>query len=702
MKKIAIYNFVILLMLTLFLPAFLNADRVVDGRKFFNLSERSTNIGSDGVMHVAYGSDHLYHAWKDGATWQREIVDTVSVHAKDIDMLTDSSGLGHIIYSYNTFLMHAYQSSEKSWSIETIDTMYGVDGELSASIDLEDKIHVAYGSGTSVAYATNSSGSWVDSISKSGVSTTDISIDVDSSEKVHIAYIDGADGKVFYTNNTGSSWSISKLIGTSNTGNYVSVSIAVNNNGEWIISYIGSDGKLKAYIYFPLKDQYYSVSSDELDVGCKYSVSVSYKGDYPFVLFFDTSDGKLKYAEMTLAVQNLFTGDYVNTYWSIINTNLTYSTSSYNSLSLATSANEIFYIGHDYEDRKINGGVKTDSGSYPTIVDVGDLGTHSSIAVDGDGYSHVSYYDPSISDLMYATNKSGIWFSQTVDTAGGKYNTIAVDNDGVVHISYVNTGSYDNLMYATNPRVTWVIANISPTTSSNTYSLNDIALSNDGEVYISAYDFRNNHLYYFTDISGSWNNYQIIGDDLSIGEYNSIAKDSSDRNVDIVFYNSENPSLVLAHGDMSTGSMTTTTITNLEEAIYPSIAFDLNEKIHVGYYNQSTEKLMYTTNRTGSWQQESVGDFEFIIDTDIAIDGNNDVYISYDNSTQVGYATNESNSWISNTTDNTEHASMAIGGNHLSLLYYQRADADLYTIEKDIEIKKDEGINPAIIMYLLN
>ena len=89
-----------------------------------------------------------------------------------------------------------------------------------------------------------------------------------------------------------------------------------------------------------------------------------------------------------------------------------------------------------------------------------------SVAIDDDGYLHVSYYDSSNKNLMYASNEGGAWNKYVVDDSVnvGKYNSIAVDSTGTVHISYNDEVDY-NLKYAKGSASTW---NASPPTSGST------------------------------------------------------------------------------------------------------------------------------------------------------------------------------------------------------------------------------------------
>lgn len=79
-----------------------------------------------------------------------------------------------------------------------------------------------------------------------------------------------------------------------------------------------------------------------------------------------------------------------------------------------------------------------------TVESSGDVGRYSSLALDKDGWPHISYLG--IDDLKYAYEDSLGWHKTTVDATtpyyGDIWTSIVVDSLGYPHISYYD--DYNN------------------------------------------------------------------------------------------------------------------------------------------------------------------------------------------------------------------------------------------------------------------
>jgi hypothetical protein len=122
-----------------------------------------------------------------------------------------------------------------------------------------------------------------------------------------------------------------------------------------------------------------------------------------------------------------------------------------------------------------------------TVDSTGQVGRFTSIALDADGYAHISYYDDTYDDLKYAAFNGSAWDINTVDSTEqvGRYTSIALDTDGYAHISYYDD-TYDDLKYAAFNGATWDINTVDST--GDVGESTSIALDADGYARISYYD----------------------------------------------------------------------------------------------------------------------------------------------------------------------------------------------------------------------
>jgi len=297
-------------------------------------------------------------------------------------------------------------------------------------------------------------------------------------------------------------------------------------------------------------------------------------------------------------------------------------------------------------------------------------GMHSSIAVDSSDNVYISYsYD---NYLKLATNASGSWAIETVDSNGwvSENTSIAVDSSDSVHISYGDSSSgypnyLFNLKYATNASGSWVIEIVDSNgwVGENT----SIAVDFSGGVHISYGDYTNYPYFYpkyATNASGSWVT-EIVDDSgvLQSISKTSIAVDSSD-NVHIgyvyerYFPSSASPKFYLKYSSNSSGSWVTETVDSGGKAgRYASVAIDSTDNVHISYVTD--QGLMHKTNASGSWVAEIV-DSGGSWSNSIATDSRDNVHISYsycysyNRNCELKYATNASVSWVTEIVDDDE------------------------------------------------
>ena len=133
---------------------------------------------------------------------------------------------------------------------------------------------------------------------------------------------------------------------------------------------------------------------------------------------------------------------------------------SYNSLALDGSGRpHISY--YDTNNLDLKHAWRDGTGwQIETVDSEGQVGLHTSLDVDAAGYPHISYFkcgdDCNSGELKYAWQDASGWYSETVDTGGATlsvrgFTSLALDGDGHAHISYLSysnpPGSFD-LKYA--------------------------------------------------------------------------------------------------------------------------------------------------------------------------------------------------------------------------------------------------------------
>jgi hypothetical protein len=146
-----------------------------------------------------------------------------------------------------------------------------------------------------------------------------------------------------------------------------------------------------------------------------------------------------------------------------------------------------------------------------------------SIAVDAGGVVHVAYYDNTNFDLKHAWRSGGVWQLETLDSAGdvGGTPSIALGGSGEVHIAYSDATS-GHLKHATNASGSWVLETVDP--APNVGMASSIVLSPAGDIHLSYVDGAAGGIKYATNASGSW---AAITVDGSGGGLTSLALDGA-------------------------------------------------------------------------------------------------------------------------------------------------------------------------------
>ena len=327
----------------------------------------------------------------------------------------------------------------ESWRIETVDCGPYVGARNSIAVDSDGGAHIAYGLNF-LKYAANAGGAWQIAVVDVGITPDgtfpgfgDVAIDLDSQNNVHIAYIHLTPTYLKYATNAAGPW----LSASVESGvNVDCVSMAVRPNDVVDIAYswfsnlklveLTSDGWRKQKV-----DDSNNLSMTKDAAG---NIHIAY--DYHYAV--ESPSG-----------------------WEIEridNSNFRVSLSIDHNGMAHMTGKQGAGVGIYYATNA--------DGSWQTFQLAPDGGFDSSIGVDPSGHVHVAYYSPQDYALKYVTNASDWqWETKTLDHVGEYayedypfYHggslwmgdlSLAVDPDGYVHISYYDAVN-QCLKYATN------------------------------------------------------------------------------------------------------------------------------------------------------------------------------------------------------------------------------------------------------------
>jgi hypothetical protein len=213
---------------------------------------------------------------------------------------------------------------------------------------------------------------------------------------------------------------------------------------------------------------------------------------------------------------------------------------SISSISLALDSNDQPHIVYSHgfslmHAAKLGGNwtfetIYTSSSIYSFSPGLADKG----LAIDGENNLHIVFSSgyPDY-DVMYATNRSGIWESSTIDNSGYIVDdySLSVDSVGQPHVTYEcysSSGECDGLKYAANASGIW------STSVLDYYAFGaSLAIDKDNRLHISY--IKGGELRYMNDRLGFWQN--IVIDMISPVTYNNstIATDAT-TSAHIVYY----------------------------------------------------------------------------------------------------------------------------------------------------------------------
>ncbi len=301
------------------------------------------------------------------------------------------------------------------WTLQWIDDAYA--DSIDVEIDNTGFVHLFYSDGR-LMEATDESGEWTTEFIDHGNA---LSAALATDESTHIAF-EGKARDLHYGTNAAGAWAARWLDKTWTSS--MSISLALDSTGRPHVAY--ENGAL-----------YYTSSSlpgswpieEVADFAWRLSLAVD-RDDEPHVAYVD---------------DDLFYASREGDRWTIETIEPGSEGNGGADVGLVLDAADVAHVSYAAwpEVR-----YATNAGGQwrtETAVPHCDYG---SLAIDVRGFAHIACHDPEGDDLDYATNASGAWVNEIVDTEGrtGFRTSIRV-HEGVVHVGYYEIDGND-VLYA--------------------------------------------------------------------------------------------------------------------------------------------------------------------------------------------------------------------------------------------------------------
>jgi len=498
----------------------------VDCPHNFDLTDRSLQLNEQGYPRLAYGKDHLYFTWFDGAAWNTAIVDGDPKSGSHASLILDASGYAHISYLNTKYdqVRYAYQDAS-GWHTEMIyqhdEDLYTtaivmdgsgnpwiafraydgfayqtsdvvvahIDGSnwITETIDLQiqDPMYIlamAVGSDgyPRVAYFVNDNRdlkyNWYDGTSWQfevvdawTLDNAYISMVLDNGDQPHISFSGEYDEVEMYAYRDVGGWHVEVIDSGNVLGGFTS--LVLDDSGRSVVSYYHSTDDLRIAVREGGVWQTSSILTGMLGLG----TSVAVDSNTKHIVYYDAENFLLKHAFndgsgwQTEAVDTLRMADSVSM-----------------AIDQNGSARLAYYL---YNSRDLNYASAVGGGwEIETVDSPGVVGLFPSLAVDGDGNPGISYFDNTNGDLKYAYHDGSGWQIQIVDSVGrvGLRPSMAFDSLGYAHIAYLEDAADYQLKYAHQDGSGWQIEGLGFIgTSDHPISL---ALDEDDHPHLAYYE----------------------------------------------------------------------------------------------------------------------------------------------------------------------------------------------------------------------
>jgi hypothetical protein len=624
-------------------------------RNISGMTGRSLRLDSNNHPHIAYGSDHLYHAWNNGTGWKSEVVDPAPGVGYAASLAFDNTGKPGISYydDYHHSLKLARWNGT-AWTLQTVDSSPFAGFTSSLAFNSAGNPRIAYE-------------------------------DYDSAESIF---------RIKYAEWSGSAWNIHPVIDHTEDSGGATLSLALDHSGGAHISYWRNNyGVAGGLMYASLTGSAWMLQIVENDTDTGRDNSLAFDSqDKPHISYFDDWNGLVRYASWN------------GTTWTtetVFGSNLAMDKNNATSLVFGSKDMPIITVslGSDPHETLVwlaykSGGVWQHDQNYDIV---GSSGARwPSVAADSSGKPHISYLDYNTGQLHYASLTAwgpDAWANAAVDAGAqvGQGVSMAMDRLGQPHIAYMDL-THSVMKYATLYQGAWktTVVDVAGMQPAHGHAL---AVDSSGTPHIAYSDTAAKKIMYAT-LNGSTWTAEAAADDTGgdIEKFISLALDASD-NPHISFHDSTYAEINLKYAHKVSGIWQVSVVDKNAVGItglFNSIAIDSNGIPHISYYNYYKNSLWYASFNGSSWDKIQVdSSYETGFYTSLALDSLNHPHICYSDEINyyVKYATFDGHAWSVKTltpadpgrADNRDSiCSIKVGNNNTPYIsYFSKIDQHL-------------------------
>jgi hypothetical protein len=329
--------------------------------------------------------------------------------------------------------------------------------------------------------------------------------------------------------------------------------------------------------------------------------------------------------------------------------------------------------------------VRADEGTW-NIQTVDDIDVNStSLALDSNGYPHISYTTGLSDSLYYARWTGTSWEKEMVDDVAAGVTSLALDSQDRPHICYT-TGGLDSLLYAHWTGVGWAkeTVDIGFVTDCSlaldgqdrphvSYSCAAVVPASHDNPHVSDSDAGFPNLRYAYRTGATWNISEVPSEHPVLSC--SLALDSHDRpHISYATFDIGDASLHYTHW---TGSHWDTETVDEDPAVATSLALDSHGYPHISYTTADLLGSLHYASRMGAGWIKRIVDPDAVSDCSLALDSHDRPHISY----FVGTLTGLSDGLASESDDEID---ITVTG-MLKYAYWTGSAWDIETVDEEQE-----------------